>query len=187
MLNGSVTRRYAQALFMAAKEAGSIEMIDQALLRVSEAIVANEQAKSFFEHPYITVGDKLAVIEQLFEQSMPASLRQLLHMLYTRKRSKYVQSIYKGYHALYEEEVGRVTVRLETARDMTEGELEDVRGHLQQVLNKQVSFDVRQNPQLMAGYRMAIGNRVIDASLRQSLNQFRQRLSHTRMVKEGNR
>lgn len=172
---------------MAAKDAGTIEAIDQALLRVSEAVAVSEQAKSFFEHPYIKVNDKLAVIDQLFTEGMPSSLRQLLHMLYTRKRSKYVQSIYQGYHALYEEEVGRVTVRLETARDMTEAELEDVRDHLQQVLNKKVSFDVRHNPQLMAGYRMAIGNRVIDASLRQSLNQFRQRLSHTRMVKEGNR
>ncbi len=186
MLNGSVTRRYAQALFLAGQQEGTTKTLDEALHLVTSAVNATKEAAQFFDHPYIAAKDKIVVIDQLFTNGMPKVLERLLDLLYTRKRSKYVASIYHAFHAMYEEAAGQVSVLLETAREMQDSELHAVQQSLESVLVKKVSIDVRQSPYLLAGYRLRIGNRVVDASLRNSLNQFSHRLSHLRVVKEGN-
>ncbi len=187
MLNGSIIRRYAQAAFLAAKEQGKAGILDEALRAVADAVDVSKEATQFFNHPYIAANDKIAVLDKLFDHGMPQALKQLLTLLYTRKRSKYVGSIYHAFHAMFEEAQGQVTVQLETARPLQDKSLHAIQHSLETVLFKKVSVDVRQRNELLAGYRLVIGNRVLDASLRNSLDQFKDRLSHIRVVKEGNR
>lgn len=177
MLSGAVTNRYTQGLFQAAEAHGVIAVVDQNLKLLSEALRGHSELKSLIEHPVISVEEKVKIVENVFGEHLEPLVIRFLRILFARRRSAYVQVVYTHFHTLAEEARGRVTVEVESAFPMDEEQTRRIAERISLVLNKEANVVIRVNPDLVAGYRAKVGNRVLDATVRGALEQFSQKLS----------
>ncbi len=185
MLTGAITHRYTGGLYAAAKAHGEVERIDEALRTVTEALHANPTFKLLLEHPVLTPDVKMTVIRNVFGDVLPELLQSLFHLLFTRHRGEYISAIYTAFHKMADEARGRIEVQVETARNFEGDHLEMLRTRLADALQKEVKTVVHLHPELIAGYRVRIGNRIIDATVRGALTQFSQTLRVDQAAKEG--
>ncbi len=73
-----VARRYALALFSAAKESGSVEETAQDLDAIATLLSANDQAKGFLESPAVDRSAKLQFVDKVFsDRARPLTMRLL--------------------------------------------------------------------------------------------------------------
>ncbi|MCL6633001.1 MAG: ATP synthase F1 subunit delta [Alicyclobacillus herbarius] len=201
MLSGVVTNRYTRGLFEVAKRNNALERVDQGLTLVSALLKANDGLKTMVEHPLISAEDKLKVIsnilndmanssllgrlKNLFKDPVHPLVLQFLGVLFSRNRSEYITAVAEEFHELVEAEKGRVRVDVETALPLSEQEQKELSQKLGAALGREVNAHMEVNPDLIAGYRFRLGNRVIDATVKGALAQFDERLLAGAAGKEG--
>jgi F-type H+-transporting ATPase subunit delta len=187
MLSGAVTNRYTQGFYAMADEHGVVEAVDRSLTLLADAISANPELKSLVEHPLISTDVKVKAISGIFDQNLDPVVYRFLHILFARGRSGYVVSIARRFHQLALDAEGRVSVSIESANPLSEEATKSLTDQLSTVLNKKVDAVVEVKPELIAGYRIKVGNRVLDATILGALTQFRDKLATASSGKEGTR
>ncbi|PWI57978.1 ATP synthase F1 subunit delta [Sulfoacidibacillus thermotolerans] len=185
MLIGAITHRYTGGLYAAAQAADVIEPVDAGLREIAQAIDAYPSFKLLLEHPVLTPDVKMQVVRNVFGDSLPTLLQNFIHLLFVRHRSEYLRAIYESYHQMADEAQGRIEVQVESARVFDEEQLLSLREQLAKALQKEVQATVEVRPELIAGYRVHVGNRIIDATVRGALTQFSHKLLVNQAAKEG--
>lgn len=187
MLSGVVTNRYTEGLYAVAQAKGNVKAVSEGLNAIANALRENPQLKALVEHPLIDGSQKLDVIEKVFGQNVDATVYQFLRVLFSKDRSAYVEAVAARFVDLAEAESGRVAVKIESAQPMTDEVRTRLEARLATTLQKQVDAEVEVNSDLLAGYRIRIGNRVLDATIRGAMNQFSQQLLAAGASEEGTR
>ena len=185
MLSGAVTNRYTEGLFLAADEHGLAEVVDQNLQLIVRVLKDNPQLQELLEHPMIRTAAKSTVVANVFGDTLDAVVKRFLQILFVRRRIQYIEAIASAFHTRLDAAKGRVQVSVETARALSDAELAVFLERVAQTLQKQVEPAIKINPDLIAGYRLQIGNRVMDATLKGALAQFNEKLLVNGAVKEG--
>ncbi|KRW92320.1 ATP synthase F1 subunit delta [Alicyclobacillus tengchongensis] len=187
MLSGAVVNRYARGLIAFAQEHSVIDEIDAQLVQIAEAIRVSKPFRQLLSNPILPTDVKLSTIERIVTGSLRDDVRRFLAMLLKRGRGAYVGSIASRYRELVDELHGRLAIDIETAQPLTEAEEQAIVTRLSQAYGKQIVPRVRENADLIAGYRIQVGNRVLDATTQNALRQFRERLLNGAVRKEGTR
>lgn len=176
MVNGAVIRRYAEGLLLVAKSQNRIEQIADELGKLTSVLQENQELHDIIEHPLIPVSAKMNILKSVFGESLSSNVYNLLNLLCKRKRADYILPVANRYQTFAQQERGEVSVELEVAEPLDEQQLQSWQQRLGQVTNRQALPVVRMNPKLIAGYRIKIGDRVLDATLSGALRQFEQKL-----------
>lgn len=184
-MSGAVTNRYARALFAAADAEGKAEAVDQALQTVAKALRDAPDFQSLLNHPVLPAEKKTAIVTHIFGDRLGPVLYRFLTLLFIRGRSEYIAEIAAAFHELSNESNGRLEVALESARDLTQDQVDSITSTVGAKLGKRVTAVVRVRPELLAGYKLRIGNRVIDATLKGMLTDFTRKLADSRVSEEG--
>ncbi|MCY0876650.1 MAG: ATP synthase F1 subunit delta [Firmicutes bacterium] len=185
MLIGTITQRYARAVFEAAVAADRVEAIDQGLQLMSWTLMQDSKARAVMENPVVPEKAKTSLVQQVFGNTIdPLALRTVL-LLIIRGRSEYIRAVADAFHARALESEGRMQVELETAEPIAEQQLATITTTVGARLGKVVTARVTDKPELLAGYKLRIGNYVIDATLKGMLTDFTHKLSVDRFGKEG--
>ncbi|MBX5436401.1 MAG: ATP synthase F1 subunit delta [Alicyclobacillaceae bacterium] len=176
MLSGAVTNRYTRGLFEYASAHGIVDAVDEGLAALARALADNPGLQEFLEHPLISPEQKVELLQQAFGGNLDPALRNFLHLLFARKRGGYIAAVYERFHQLAQDAKGYVEVQVESAQPMPEDDVARVEQELSRALRKQVKATVQVVPDLIAGCRIRMGDRVMDATVRGALDQFRARL-----------
>ncbi len=185
MLSGAVTNRYTLGFYDYALEHGAVDKIDESLKLLASVISEHAELKNLLEHPLIDTEAKVSIIKNIFGDQTDPVVGRFLHVLFERGRSAYIVSIARRFHELTESAKGTLTVEIESAGPLSETETKQIENKLSLVFDKQVGALVRENPELIAGYRVRVGNRVLDATIRGALAQFSEKLLAGKAIKEG--
>ncbi|WP_206916993.1 ATP synthase F1 subunit delta [Alicyclobacillus suci] len=187
MLSGAVINRYARGLLAYAKAHDVTDALDAQLGELGRALAASAELKALLANPVLTQEMKLSTIDKLFAGELRSDLRNFIALLLERQRGRYVSAIAERYHELVDELKGRLEVEIEAAQPLSEAQIEAIVARLSQSYGKAIHPVVRINPALLAGYRIQVGNRVLDATTQNQLRQFRSRLVLGNARKEGTR
>lgn len=182
MLNGAVTHRYTQGLFLAAVDVEQVANVDGSLQALAVAIAHSASIQRFFENPLITPEQKLDVLQKVLSGRVPDVLLAFLAVLFKRKRAEYVPAIASAFHARANDYYGRVDVRITSAKPLTEEQRASVTQSLKAALSKEIEAVVEIDPDLIAGYKLQLGNRLIDSSVKNALRQLSVALLEKRIV-----
>ena len=176
MGNETLARRYANAIFSLAKEAGAVAQIRTELHVVNDVLDGDDAVRRFFRSPVVDRKDKAGVLEQAFGSLHPIALHSVL-LLVRKRREAIFDEIVAQYDQLEEASRGASPLRIESARALDPGELQDLVDKLAQRFN--TTFDVTQtvDPQLIGGVRITMGDKQIDGSVAGRLDDLARMLS----------
>jgi F-type H+-transporting ATPase subunit delta len=100
---------------------------------------------------------------------------ELIRQVLDKKPRGYLQ-IATQMHRLLELHLQNRTARIESATPLAAGALDLFKASLTRRFGPGLSFEYRENPQLIGGVRVQVGSDVFDGSIRARLNQLAEKL-----------
>ncbi len=178
---GSISRRYAGALFQLADEADAFDDVARDLDRLQGFIRGEgRQFDRFMSNPGFSVAERRTVLIEVMERlALHGLLQRFLLLMLEKHRFAYVASVIQDFGRLADARAGRMRARLSAAAPLPAVLLEQVRRRLSQSTGQKVSLSTEVDPQLLAGLVVQIGDTVYDASLRARLEAMRNALSQS--------
>jgi F-type H+-transporting ATPase subunit delta len=181
MLGGAVAKRYADALFSIAKDRNVIETVESDLQTVLTALDEHPQLKRILQHPAINADVKKQQVLEVFGQALSQVSLNFLQLLLDRRRENQLPFIFEEFVRLANDHRGQVKAHVETAVPMSEDELKVLGEKLGAACGKKLDLTSSVNSELIAGARLKVGDRVIDASVKGQLDRFSQNLKRNQV------
>jgi len=172
---GPLSRRYAEAYFELARDAGQIPEWREGLAAAAAALSQPEVAMSL-ENPRLSPKQRTQLAMELLTGA-PEQLRNLVRLLVDRRRVRLLPEVLAHYDVLADRESGVVRAEVTTAVPVDERLRAAIAKALSQRFGKEVQTQVHQDPAIVGGLVVRIGDRVIDDSVRTRLQQLQAALS----------
>jgi len=169
-------RRYAQALFALADEKNATEAwLDD--LRELKAEMDDPTVALYLSTPRVPAEQKLAVVAQLCE-GRDTMIGNLMGLLSSRLGTALLGAVAAEYESLLNVRLGRVSAVVTTAAPISDAQQQRLRESLGTSLQKAVVLETREDPEIIGGVLVRVGDQIIDGSVRSKLLALKQRLAH---------
>ena len=165
MVNQTLARRYATAIFQLAGEQRAVDQVGSELRILSEAIEDNESALNFFLSPVVERGQKEQTLVAAFEgKAHPIALHAML-LLVRKRREGLLRQIVREYGALELAARGLEPLTITSATPLGAAALRELVSQLEKIYNKKFEVTQRVQPDLIGGVRILMGDRRVDGSV----------------------
>jgi F-type H+-transporting ATPase subunit delta len=176
MPSGSAGRRYAQAIFELAQEGNKLEEWSNDLTAISQAF--NEpQVKGFLENPKTPRDNKVQFVQNVLGKEVSPEALKLAQLLVQRDRHAYATSILEAYTRMWNLVRGIEVAHVTTAIPVDEAEANQIRTRLAALTGKQVTLDLKVDPDIIGGMVAQVGDTLLDGSIRTRLQNLRKQLA----------
>ena len=186
MSQRTVTRRYATALYEEADAAGGLAAVDDDVLMLRNNIESNRELSRFFESPVIPQEKKESILQELLEERVETLTLQFLRLLVQKDRETLTKAILDQYQSLRDEQRGIVDAEVTVAQPLNDEDRTALVEALEEKTGKDVRLHLEENPDLIGGLVIRIGDRVFDGSVRSQLNALRDQLQNATLSLEEN-
>ena len=186
MSQRTVTRRYATALYEEADAAGGLAAVDDDVLMLRNNIESNRELSRFFESPVIPQEKKESILQELLEERVETLTLQFLRLLVQKDREILTKAILDQYQSLRDEQRGIVDAEVTVAQPLNDEDRTALVEALEEKTGKDVRLHLEENPDLIGGLVIRIGDRVFDGSVRSQLNALRDQLQNATLSLEDN-
>lgn len=173
----TIARPYAEAVFKLAREksalaawSGTLELLD--------AVIANPEVQARIGDPKVSARDLEALVLGVVGDRVDGAGRNLVQVLIANGRLELMPQIRGLFDSLRREHEGVLQVRITSALPVADDQLNSLVAALEQKYRKKVSVQVDIDPQLIGGVRAAVGDKVIDATVRGRLDAMATALTH---------
>ena len=166
---------YARALFQAAKDNDVVDRIHDELAEVDEALQEDRDLRLFFFSPYFTSDEKKEAIRKVVDGA-DDRLVNFLELLAERHRMPLLPRIRRQFDALWAEEEKLLPVSVTSAVELDESLVEEIGKRIQDQTGRQVELSSNVDPDVLGGLVLRVGNMVLDASVRNRLEQLRKQV-----------
>ena len=176
MSDRTVATRYAGALYEEAEQQDIVEEIDEDVALIRESLDGSRELVNFFNSPVIGREKKERIVRELFAERVEPLTLHFLLLLVKKKRETLVLNMIRAYRRLRDEqlEITEALVRVPSALD--EQERKHLKGRLETMTGRQVRLQVREDPDLVGGLVVRIGDTVYDGSVQHQLESLRERM-----------
>lgn len=175
MINGSLARRYSQALFEIASETG-LDQIDADLRGLTKMVEENGEVKDTLLHPHISLSDKKSIMDKLMGEEFGDITRRFLYLLIDRRRAYLLPFIQREFTRLADEARQVVEAKVASAIELSASQLDDLKKAIIRMTGKEVRLVNEVRAELIGGVLIQIGDRVIDGTIAHSLEKMRENL-----------
>ncbi len=174
MAKAPIAKRYAQALFDLAQAEGKEESW---LASVSDITgqLADPSAGLFFGEPRIPQERKAAVVAEL-AAGADETVAKFVGLLVQKQVVGALPAIVREYGRLLNESRGRAQASVTSAAPLSPEQQSRLRAALGLMLGKEVVLDAQEDPGVIGGIVVRVGDQVMDGSVRARLEGLRQSL-----------
>ena len=168
-------RIYADALFGAAKDAGRLAQVHEALSDFAAAIAESPELHAVLRNPQLEPSAKAAILADLAGDDEPL-FANFLQLAAEKGRAGELEEIAKEFERLMAREERRLSVELTTARELTDAEARAIVEQIEKAAGRKVEATRSVDPDLVGGIVLSAGSYRVDASVRGRLERLRQTL-----------
>jgi len=172
---GVAHRIYAEALFGAAKDAGRLAPVHEALSDFAAAETESPELRAVLRNPQLEPGAKASILADLAGDEEPL-FANFLQVVAEKGRAGELEEIAKEFERLMAREERRLTVELTTARELTDAESEAILKQIEDAAGRKVEATQKVDPDLVGGIVLQAGSLRVDASVRGRLERLRSEL-----------
>jgi F-type H+-transporting ATPase subunit delta len=177
LIQGSIARRYARALFQIGVEEERFEQLGEDLLKAAGVLVADPDLVHIVTSPTFGREQRHETIDALAKAlRLHTTAKNALHLLVDRNRIEALPDIAREYRALADEKAGRVRCRVETAVPLSKEALAHVEKALHRATGRTVELETAVEPALIGGAVARVASTVYDGSIATALARMREEL-----------
>jgi F-type H+-transporting ATPase subunit delta len=176
-VNGDlIARKYARGLF----EAGLAKKVTDSLYDEAESLLAylrqERKLLSFLTAPQIRDEDKEQMVRDTFGERVSATFLSFLLLLIAKHRIDHLDTILDAYIGLVKEHRGIVPTKVKSAFPLSSEERDRISAEVARRTGKEVELTVIEDPTLLGGIVVIVGNQVIDYSLKHFIGELKSQL-----------
>jgi F-type H+-transporting ATPase subunit delta len=173
----TVARRYATALADMVTARGEAQEVRQELDSWASMVQSNEQLLEVFRNPTIPYDQKRKVLTTLVARTrVRPTTANFLQVLLQNQRLADLAEINKRFAQVLDERAGVVSAQVTTARPVPQASQEALRSKLAALTGKSVRLSFTTDETLIGGIVARIGSTIYDGSVRNQLQQVKERL-----------
>lgn len=176
MSDPKLGRRYAQALYNAARHEEATEEVTAAMHDAVEPLLDDRTFLTWWRSRRIPLPEKVKAVDTAFKDAH-IIVRQFLKLLLEKKREDVLLDAVVEFRRIVDRETGVVRATLTTPVELKEAELEPFRKMLAERVGGEAVLEHKVDPELIGGFRLRYGDKVIDGSVRRALDTLRQRMT----------
>lgn len=174
----TVARRYAQALLEEAEREASLERVDADMEMIQASMEGSRELVRFFESPVIPRSRKEVIVRELFGTHVHGLTLRFLLLLIEKEREDVFPAIVRAYRAQRDRQLGITEARARVAQPLTAVEEQKLVRALERMTGRRVRLAVQQDPSILGGAIVRVGDTVYDGSIRHQLESLREQLEH---------
>ena len=169
-----VAGRYATALFELALEEKALDRVAADLDRFSQAFDASGDLARLVKSPVFSAEEQARALAAVLENlAIEGLTRNFLLLLAKNRRLYAAPDTIRAFRALLARHRGETSASVTSASKLTESQVTALKQALKAALDKEVALEQRIDPSLLGGLVVKVGSRMIDTSLRTSLNSLK--------------
>ena len=168
-------RMYARALYEAARDLGTVDVVRSELSELAEAMESTPELEAFLSNPQLDPGAKASVLDEVTRGADP-TVRNFVRVVASKGRAGQLRQIVEEFEAIVDSEQGRLSVELTTAHELDDAETAAIVRQIEQASGRTVDATRSVDPALIGGLILQAGSLRVDASVRGRLNRLRREL-----------
>ena len=171
-----IARVYADALFGAAQDADKLDEVHEQLDAFADAMNEAGDMRVFFFSPYFSSTDKREAIGAAVSGAADEFVN-FLELLAEKHRMPALFRIRRRFDELWDEANQRLEVTLTSAVELDPAVVESVGAEIERKTGKTIELRSEVDESIIGGLVLQVGNRVLDASIRNRLEKLRREVA----------
>ncbi|MFW6007345.1 MAG: ATP synthase F1 subunit delta [Halanaerobiales bacterium] len=185
MIKNEIASKYSQALFDLGKENDNLVEIRDELNEVWQIIDDNYELKKVLFHQRILRDEKKEIIRKIFKDEINQLVLNFLLLLIDKRRIFYLEFIINQFNQRVNQEEDIVEVEVTTAITLSDNLFNKLKNRLNQILDSRIIIEKKEDPSILGGMKLKIGNNIIDGSIKNRLNNLSDKLDKIPLSKLG--
>jgi F-type H+-transporting ATPase subunit delta len=167
---------YARSLFEVASEQDKLDLIRDQLGAFADALDESRELQVFFFSPYFSTAEKEDGLDRAISDADPTFVN-FLKLLIENHRMPVIFRVRRGYEELWEDENQLLPVQITSAVELDKGTVEQIGDRIAEQTGRKVDLSSSVEPDILGGIVVRVGNSVLDASVRNRLEQLRKQVA----------
>jgi F-type H+-transporting ATPase subunit delta len=167
---------YARSLFEVAQEQGKLDKVRYELVEFADALSESRQLQVFLFSPYFSSAEKSEGLDKAVSDADETTLN-FLKLLNEKHRMPMVFRIRAELDQLWEAENRMLPVTVTSAVELDESTVKQIGDRIAEQTDRKVDLSSRVDPDILGGIILRVGNSVLDASIRNRLENFRKQVA----------
>ena len=169
---------YARALFEVAKEHDVLDRIRDELNEFADALEDEDsrELRLFFFSPYFSSEEKKQAVEKIVSDADERFVN-FLKLLAERHRMPVLPRIRRRFEDLWAEENQLLPVNVTAAVELDDELVKGIGKRIEEQTGRKVELSSNVDPEVLGGLVVRVGNMVLDASVRNRLEQIRKQVA----------
>jgi len=165
-LLNTITTPYAEAFLQVAENCNEVDKVISQAKSILEIWKDSPELSEAMSSPVLEVESKKAAIEKIFGKKINPIFLNFLKLLADRKRIGFLDSVLERLLELYREQRNIALATVTSAKDLDEEHQKEILQKVQSIAGTDnLELDLKIDPDLIGGFVVNVGSKVIDASL----------------------
>jgi F-type H+-transporting ATPase subunit delta len=185
MAESRAASRYVKSLLSLAVERDALEQVHDDMRLFDKVARENPAFRLMLKNPVIKHDKKREILEKLFAGKVHPLTQAIFDIITKKNREGILPAIAREFHVAYNKHknIGKATVTTAFPID------DSLRSQFESVAKKitrqnHIELEERINKDMIGGFVLDVGDKQIDASLRNKLKMLKVKLSHNPYIKE---
>lgn len=175
MSDSRISKRYAGALFSLGQEDGSFATYGKELEEFKDFFLKNADFGNAISNSIYTLEERKNVLQFVLGKSGFSNLvKNFLNLLLDKNRIGSIEAIAGMYAMLTDEASNIAHAEITTARPLQDNTLQKVIESLKEMTSKDIKSEVKEDPELIGGIVVKIGDLVLDGSVKAQLEGLKE-------------
>jgi ATP synthase F1 delta subunit len=167
---------YARSLFEVAKEQDKLNSIREQLGAFADALDETRELQVFFFSPYFSTTEKQDGLDRAVSDADPI-LVNFLKLLIENHRMPVIFRVRRGFDELWLAENKRLPVQVTSAVALDSMTVDQIGARIAEQTGQRIDITSTVEPDILGGLVIRVGNSILDASIRNRLEQLRKQVA----------
>jgi ATP synthase F1 delta subunit len=167
---------YARSLFEVAQERDQLDSVREQLNEFTDALRDNRDVAVFFFSPYFSTEEKKDGLRRGVEGA-DETLMNFLEALIERHRMPAIFRIRTRFEEMWDKVNKLLPVEVTSAVELDRSTVESIGQRIGEQTGNQIELSSHVDPDILGGIVLRVGNFILDASIRNRLEQLRKQVA----------
>lgn len=175
-MDSAVAKRYAAALFNAAKKADRLASVEDDLNKIVEVAESQPGFMRYLTGPNASRSEKQELLKKLFGADAEPLTMHLLRLMLEKRREMLIPEVGKEFSALRRIDDKVLSAHVTSAMELNEAERAQIVSRVEKTTGQRIEAEFSVDESLIGGVRVAYGDYVLDGSVRGSISRMREQI-----------